>query len=494
MQLLAACQKAPGLERLVVKSSSEVYGSSSRDPAMFTEDMGAKRLPALRLRQGRPRGRGLRPRLRPPASRRRRHAAARRQHRRARGLRPPLSDYFRLPGAPSVARVRRAAAAPPRRRPRRRCCTTRPSAACTAPSTSPATASCMLSQALRRLGPADASRAGVRAQRWLGSAVRRARLRPCRQLLARTQLELPHLRPRPRHHPDAHRPGVRGPPHHREARSRSSPRVPPARRSLRTHPVVDRARTPSPDRPGRQPWLTPRSSRWAPAAAPAAAAAATSRPRVLARPLPAARGARPGDAAEAADARAAPPSSRRADPPSEARHRATPRHEGDARRRGRARVPASRVRRAAARRATGRRACRDRDVRRAAARQRRRARQPASCRAVDPGARERPPAAASPSRDCSPRSPARRRGVFGDDADRQLAADAGVPAAPGDRRLRGRRVRPRRRGHRAVPAWRPCGRWPEVVPGRGPRRREHPRRRRCAGGLQPLRHASRSTG
>ena len=45
MQLLAACQKAPGLERLVVKSSSAVYGSSSRDPAMFTEDLDAKRLP-----------------------------------------------------------------------------------------------------------------------------------------------------------------------------------------------------------------------------------------------------------------------------------------------------------------------------------------------------------------------------------------------------------------------------------------------------------------
>jgi UDP-glucose 4-epimerase len=45
MQLLAACQKAAGLERLVVKSSSAVYGSSSRDPAMFTEDMSAKRMP-----------------------------------------------------------------------------------------------------------------------------------------------------------------------------------------------------------------------------------------------------------------------------------------------------------------------------------------------------------------------------------------------------------------------------------------------------------------
>ncbi len=45
MQLLAGCQKAPALERLVVRSSAAVYGSSSRDPAMFTEDMDAKRLP-----------------------------------------------------------------------------------------------------------------------------------------------------------------------------------------------------------------------------------------------------------------------------------------------------------------------------------------------------------------------------------------------------------------------------------------------------------------
>src|SRR5262245_52930762 len=45
MQLLAACQKAPRLRTLVVKSSTTVYGSSSRDPAMFTEDMEARRLP-----------------------------------------------------------------------------------------------------------------------------------------------------------------------------------------------------------------------------------------------------------------------------------------------------------------------------------------------------------------------------------------------------------------------------------------------------------------
>ncbi len=45
MQLLAACQKAPTVRRLVVKSTAGVYGSSPRDPALFTEDTGAKVLP-----------------------------------------------------------------------------------------------------------------------------------------------------------------------------------------------------------------------------------------------------------------------------------------------------------------------------------------------------------------------------------------------------------------------------------------------------------------
>jgi UDP-glucose 4-epimerase len=45
MQLLAACQRAASVERLVVKSSATVYGVSPKDPAMFTEDMEAVRLP-----------------------------------------------------------------------------------------------------------------------------------------------------------------------------------------------------------------------------------------------------------------------------------------------------------------------------------------------------------------------------------------------------------------------------------------------------------------
>jgi UDP-glucose 4-epimerase len=101
MQLLAACQKAPGLERLVVKSSSAVYGSSSRDPAMFTEEMGAKRLPrsgyakdVLEV-EGYVRGFARR---RPDVSVTLLRAANRVGPR----VSTPLTDYFRLPVVPTV--------------------------------------------------------------------------------------------------------------------------------------------------------------------------------------------------------------------------------------------------------------------------------------------------------------------------------------------------------------------------------------------------------
>jgi len=45
MQLLAACQKSDTVRRLVVKSTTSVYGSSPRDPGVFTERMQAVRLP-----------------------------------------------------------------------------------------------------------------------------------------------------------------------------------------------------------------------------------------------------------------------------------------------------------------------------------------------------------------------------------------------------------------------------------------------------------------
>ncbi|WP_277035380.1 NAD-dependent epimerase/dehydratase family protein [Actinacidiphila oryziradicis] len=46
MQLLGACQQAPTVRRLVVKSTTSVYGSAPRDPAVFTETMPPKSLPS----------------------------------------------------------------------------------------------------------------------------------------------------------------------------------------------------------------------------------------------------------------------------------------------------------------------------------------------------------------------------------------------------------------------------------------------------------------
>jgi UDP-glucose 4-epimerase len=45
MQLLGACQKAPSVRRVVVKSSTGVYGSAPRDPAVFDEATVPKALP-----------------------------------------------------------------------------------------------------------------------------------------------------------------------------------------------------------------------------------------------------------------------------------------------------------------------------------------------------------------------------------------------------------------------------------------------------------------
>ena len=45
MQLLAACQKSPTVRKLVVKSTSSVYGAGPKDPAMFTEEMEPKHAP-----------------------------------------------------------------------------------------------------------------------------------------------------------------------------------------------------------------------------------------------------------------------------------------------------------------------------------------------------------------------------------------------------------------------------------------------------------------
>ncbi len=45
MQLLAACQKGPSVRKLIVKSTTAVYGSSSQDPGLFTEEMEPRSAP-----------------------------------------------------------------------------------------------------------------------------------------------------------------------------------------------------------------------------------------------------------------------------------------------------------------------------------------------------------------------------------------------------------------------------------------------------------------
>ena len=43
MQLFAACQKAPSVRRVILKSTSEVYGSHPHDPVVYTEDSSSRR-------------------------------------------------------------------------------------------------------------------------------------------------------------------------------------------------------------------------------------------------------------------------------------------------------------------------------------------------------------------------------------------------------------------------------------------------------------------
>ncbi len=45
MQLLAACQQAPDLRKIVFRSSTAAYGASFRDPAVFTEDTEPREVP-----------------------------------------------------------------------------------------------------------------------------------------------------------------------------------------------------------------------------------------------------------------------------------------------------------------------------------------------------------------------------------------------------------------------------------------------------------------
>jgi UDP-glucose 4-epimerase len=99
MQLLAACQKAPSLRGLVVKSTTAVYGSSSRDPALFAENHEPRSLPRSGYGkdsvevEGYVRGLGRR---RPDVD----VVLLRFANFMGRGLDTPLTRYFSLPVVP----------------------------------------------------------------------------------------------------------------------------------------------------------------------------------------------------------------------------------------------------------------------------------------------------------------------------------------------------------------------------------------------------------
>jgi UDP-glucose 4-epimerase len=101
MQLLAACQQSPDLAHFVLKSSTAVYGSTNRDPAMFSEGMNAKRSASVGFTkdinevEGYVRGFARR---RPDV----RVTTLRTAPALGPGLHTPTAAYFRLPVIPTV--------------------------------------------------------------------------------------------------------------------------------------------------------------------------------------------------------------------------------------------------------------------------------------------------------------------------------------------------------------------------------------------------------
>lgn len=101
MQLLAACGKSTTLRRLVVKSTTAIYGGSPKDPACFTEEDSAKSVPrqgwgadAVEV-EGYVRGFSRR---RPDVE----VAVLRFANAIGHGVQTECTDYFRLPVAPTV--------------------------------------------------------------------------------------------------------------------------------------------------------------------------------------------------------------------------------------------------------------------------------------------------------------------------------------------------------------------------------------------------------
>ncbi len=104
MQLLAACQKAPSVQSLIVKSTTTVYGASNRDPAMFTEDMEPRRAPRAGYAKDVAEIEGYVRGLRAPTQRLPGHDVALRQrHRPAR--REPADFLLPAAGDPDRARL-----------------------------------------------------------------------------------------------------------------------------------------------------------------------------------------------------------------------------------------------------------------------------------------------------------------------------------------------------------------------------------------------------
>ena len=101
MQLLAACQKAPSVRRVVLKSTTAVYGSSSRDPALFDETMTPKDFPSAATPRTPSRSRGTCAGS-PAAVPTSRSPCCASPTSSARASTPVFTRYFALPVVPTV--------------------------------------------------------------------------------------------------------------------------------------------------------------------------------------------------------------------------------------------------------------------------------------------------------------------------------------------------------------------------------------------------------
>ena len=327
MQLLAACpERAPAAAAGREVDDDRLRRQQPR-PGHVHRGHGAAPAAALRLRQGRRRGRGLRPRLRPPPPRRRGHAAALRQ--RDRPARPePDQLLLPAPGGPDG-----------------RSGTTRGCSSSTRTTCSPSLQHAalagihgtfnvagdgivMLSQAVRRLQRPSVPLPAVAVGN-LGSVLRQARVAE----FSPEQLGLLTFgrgvdTTRMREVLDFH-------PRHTTAEAFADFAAPLSPTGGRTTRLIDRAVPAGRRRPGAaradgsRPWVTPRSSRSAPAADPAAAPAPTGRPPPPAGLAPGARPrtrrAAPTRQPEAAASRPEPAGdAARAAPPAPAADRPSP--------------------------------------------------------------------------------------------------------------------------------------------------------------------------